>query len=584
MYNVSGKVIYVGKAKNLKNRVSSYFSGIKDLKTTNLVSSIDKIETIVTNSEIEAYLLENNLIKDLNPKFNVIFRDDKSYPYIKISKDNYPLLEFHRGKKKSDKHKLYGPYPSARAVKSTIDILQRTFKLRNCTNANFKNRTRPCLQYQIKRCSAPCVGYISKQEYKNDVSNAEQFINNKTKNLITDLKAKMDKYSKDLDYENAARIRDQIDALDAIQRQQIIFLPNMNNNVDIISAVNMHGIYCVYVLYLREGRIIGSNDFCFTEDKVLSMNNSNLIESFVTQHYIKSNVLFSTPTEILLAESLENIDTIEKIIYKNLNKRIKISKCTRGKKFQLLEMAQKNAKNVISHKLATEIDFKSWFRDFNQKLLWDISEIACIDVSHTQGKDTVAAIVYCQERGLQKNNYRIFNIKEAKKSDDYGAIKEALTRYLKSKASNPDLILIDGGKGQLNVAKEIVKYLGIQDTVKLLAIAKGEGRKSGLETIFKSDGSVIEFSNNDLGFLLLQYIRDEAHRFAITRHRKKIKKSSIGSALEGIPGVGPKRRKVLLKCFGGLQGLKSATVEEIAKVDGFGLSLAEEIYHYLKSL
>lgn len=611
MINKKGEVLYVGKAKNLKKRVSSYFVGEKEEKIKNLLNAVNKIEVTITTTEQDAYILENSLIKELKPKYNVIFRDDKSYPYILITNEEYPAIKFYRKSdkfnnnknQKNDKNnkkkknndandvqigKLFGPYPSSKSVKESIDFLRKNFLLRNCNKATFSNRTRPCLQYQIKRCSAPCVNYISKKEYHAAISKAKLFLSAKTSDLIEELVLEMDENSTKKNYEKAAKIRDQIINLKTIQKSQNIISADFFANIDVIALAQEYNLNCFHVLSIRTGKIVGSRQFFVKTSKFLETNQKDLITSFIMQNYTKSEIKDLLPSEILISVKLDNRKIIEDSIFNLISKKIKINDSVKLKKAKWLEIAVSSAEKAINLELKNQIDYESWFDDLSKKLKYKFSEIVCFDISHNQGDATTGAMVSFNEKGPIKSNYRKFNIKTTNRGDDYAAMKEVLSRFvkkaLKQKIKMPELILIDGGLGQLKIAKKVLDENFITN-VKLIAIAKGKDRKPGLETVYltsnKETEKILQLSFNDMGFLLLLNIRDEAHRFAITGHRNKKLKTFKYSKLEDIPGIGPKKRKDLLCHFGGLQEIEKASIDEISKVHGFSSNLAKRIYDIL---
>lgn len=596
MIDHNGEVIYIGKAKNLKNRVSSYFSGQKDKKTEQMISLINNIEITVTNSEQEAYILENSLIKQLKPKYNVIFRDDKSYPFIKISdekEEEFPSLKFFRFNqdnknktiKQDNKDNLYGPFPSISSVRETIDLLQKTFKLRNCKYTTFKSRTRPCLQYQIKRCSAPCVGNISQNDYKDDVENAKLFLKGSSDSLINNLITKMNEVSKLKEYEKAAKIRDQIAILKQIQRRQIIITQDEELNLDVIAYYSKYNLHCFHLLSIRNGKIIGSKQFFVQKDEFIEKDDNEIFTTFIIQHYLNALSFGGVIDEIVISQDLKGKKIIEKTLSEELKMKIKIQHNVKSIKLKWLTMAINSAQKALKSELANRVDYSLWFCNLMDLLNYNFSNIACVDISHTQGKETIGAIVDFNENGPNKSNYRRFNVLSTSIGDDYQAIDEVLDRYIskkiKYKEKIPSLLLIDGGKGQYSIAKQVLDRYSIVD-VKILSIAKGPLRKSGLENVFTSaKGDTLDFKNNHLAFLLLQHIRDEAHRFAIEGHRRKSLQRFKYSTLEDIPGIGSKRRKLLLCNFGGMQEIMQASIEELALVPGVSKNLAIKIFHAL---
>ena len=587
MFDNTGKVIYVGKARNLKKRVASYFSGAKDPKTAHMLTMVDDIQITITRTEAEALLLEFQLIRQLKPRYNIIFRDDKSYPYIQItSQDEFPQLTFYRGTAQGPGD-FYGPYPSTRSVRDSIDLLQRTFQLRNCDKSYFNSRTRPCLQYQIKRCTAPCVGLVDKQSYAQDVRNAELFLLGKTTEIIQQLLQKMDAASNKHDYEQAARLRDQVISMRTIQKQQIISDPSATQNIDILGVAHVGRYACVHILSIRDGRMLGSRQYFPESELNLASNKEIILENFVLQYYPNLPTGNLLPTEILTPVKLENNEIISSALQQLCTKHFKISHSVRGDKSRWLEMAQTSAEEALHARLAKDAQIEQQLILLSQTLNFEgpIKRIECFDVSHTQGAATIASCVVFDSSGPLKSAYRRFKIKTAAAGDDYAAMEEALRRHfvgLQEKNSElPDLLLIDGGKGQLTSAEKIYKELSLTG-LKILGIAKGRSRKPGQEKLYLSpNAQEIILSPDSIALHLLQRVRDEAHRFAITGHRSLRANRQLHSVLEDIPGVGTRRRRELLRQFGGLAEVQCATVEELAAVPGISEVLAKRIYDAL---
>ncbi len=634
MLDAEGKVIYVGKAKNLKKRITSYFKRHLDNKTISLVKHIESIQITVTRNEREALLLEANLIKQLNPRYNVVFKDDKSYPYLYLStEDSFPRLSFHRGARTAP-GKYYGPYPSAGEAREALSFLQVIFKLRQCDNTFFKNRTRPCLQYQIKRCTAPCVGYIDQAAYQQDVKDTILFLEGKSDAVLEHLMQKMEAASLTQDYERAARIRDQTAVLRRIQEQQIIV--GAKENVDVIGVSFEQEIACIHLLVIRQGRMLGSRHY-FPKTRAVSdfvvTVQQELLEGFLMQHYLghltngmshlpegqhkdnqikvlevegqaadvsviadsteqkkkrgsslpQTHALVDFPNEIIIPFKFDQSKLFEELFAEIAERKVEIKVPVRGKSLKWLEMASQSAEKALKSRLTQKVDLSPRFEALQEALgLPFIPErIECFDVSHTMGESTVASCVVFDVNGAVKNRYRRFNIKGLTPGDDYGALKQALTRHytrLKSEGETlPDVLLIDGGKGQLSQAISVLHELQVTG-VFLLGVAKGVERKPGLETLYRANGESLKLQSDSKALHLIQQVRDEAHRFAITTHRKQSRKTRMRSKLEDIPGVGKSRRLALLRRFGGLQEIKQATVEEIAKVPGVNLTLAERIY------
>lgn len=582
MLDGKGVVLYVGKAKNLKNRVTSYFRRALDTKTQQLVKHIKSIEVTVTRNEREALLLENNLIKELRPRYNIIFRDDKSYPYLKLTvEDVFPRLSFHRGQR--DEGKVYGPYPSVREARTALNLLQSIFRLRQCDEVFFKNRTRPCLQYQIKRCSAPCVGYITPKNYKKDVDLARLFLEGKSKDVIEELIQKMETASQSKAFEQAARVRDQIALLRTIQEHQII-IGDMKD-VDILGIYAEGNAVCVHVLVIREGRMLGSRQY-FPNKTALILAEEDmlhtLLETFILQHY-KTNV----PKTILLPFTLKNTEAVSALLSELRAAPVNIATAVKGDRLRWVKMAVTSARLALMTRIKHTLDLTPRFLALQESLqLESIPErLECFDVSHTLGEATVVSCVVFDINGAVKSDYRRFNIRAKTGGDDYAALKEGLTRHftrLKSESAVlPDVLIVDGGKGQLNIAKAVLEECQVPGVV-LLAVAKGPERKAGLETVYlSSNGSIKQVKPSDHALHLIQQIRDEAHRFAITAHRKRIARRRSTSTLEEVPGIGSKRRQSLLQYFGGLPEILQASIEELAKVPGINHGLAERLYEAL---
>jgi excinuclease ABC subunit C len=584
MLDQSSKVIYVGKAKNLKKRVGSYFSGTKDSKTAHMLTMVVDIQITITRTEVEALLLEFQLIRELKPRYNILFRDDKSYPYIYLSsQDQYPQLTYYRGSAQGQGD-YFGPYPNSVAVRESLDLLQRTFKLRQCDNTYFKSRTRPCLQYQIKRCTAPCVGLIDLKSYAQDVRNVQLFLLGKTSEVMQQLADKMDDAAARQDYEQAAKLRDQIVAMRAIQKQQIITDPGATQNVDVLGVAHIGRHACVHILSIRDGRMLGSRQYFPIAELNMPESQADILESFLIQYYtnLPQGNLF--PAEILIPEALDDLETVSAGLKQITNKIIKIAFNVRGDRARWLQMAQVSAQQALQTRVAGDAELEQQMYMLGQALglNGNIRRIECFDVSHTQGEGTIASCVVFDASGPVKSAYRRFKIKTAAPGDDYAAMEEALQRHFVSLQEKhgefPDLLIIDGGKGQLSRAEKVSKELALNG-VSLLGIAKGPERKPGLEKLYMSpDARVIFLEADSKALHLLQRVRDEAHRFAITGHRQQRAKRQLHSVLEDIPGIGAQRRRELLRQFGGLQEVQCATVEELAAVPGISLVLAKRIH------
>ena len=585
MINTLNEVIYVGKAKDIKKRVSSYFNkNLVSPRTRMMVSNIANIETTVTRSEAEALLLENNLIKNLMPRYNVVFRDDKSYPYIALTGDAFPRLAFHRGtqrqsNKTNGRTQYFGPFPSSSAVRDSIQLLQKVFKLRTCENTVFANRSRPCLQYQIARCTAPCVDYINAENYAVDVNLAALFLNGKTNEVMNTLGDKMNVAAANQDYERAVVFRDRMQALRQVQAKQFVSDFSVSD-ADVIACGALQNQHCINLVMIRGGRHLGDKSFFPKNSQDASLTET--MEAFLTQHYTAQN----TPPMIVCGVEVD-CPTFDAAFSEQSARKIKIITNVIGDKKVWLKMAQTNADLALGQRAATSANQAARLIALREALkLPDTTQrIECFDISHTMGEATVGSCVVFDRGDMQNSEYRRYNITGITPGDDYAAMRDVLTRRYKKVAAGegvrPDLVFIDGGKGQLGVAIDVMQEVGLQDIL-LVGIAKGEARKPGLETmIFSDTGEILNLETDNRGLHLLQQIRDEAHRFAITGHRAKRAKSRITSSLEDIEGVGAKRRKALLTRFGGLDGVKSASMDEIAQVEGISQILAEKIYEQL---
>ena len=581
MLDVQGKVLYVGKARNLKNRVSSYFraSGLAT-KTMAMVAKIHRIETTVTKSETEALLLEQSLIKTDRPPYNILLRDDKSYPFVHIStQDGFPRLSFHRGLKKGA-GKYFGPFPSAAAVRDSLNVLQRLFMVRQCEDSYFKNRSRPCLQHQIRRCSAPCVGLVSKEDYAEDVELAILFLQGKSIDVLDQFKTKMDAAASAMDYERAAKYRDQILQLRKIQERQ--YVHGDAGDVDVFGYAEEGGQNCVQGVFIRAGRVLGQRTYYNKND--LSLTAGEFLQAFVAQYYFAS-VQRDIPKSILVSELSSDHDALAQALNDKSGRNVQLTQDVRGQRARWLSLARDNAKlNLRSH-LADKSHMLARFQNLQDAVGLDEmpQRLECFDISHTMGEATVASCVVFDTSGPQNSLYRRFNIDGITGGDDYAAMEQALrrryTRLIKGEGEMPDLLIIDGGLGQVRRALAVLAELQI-DSVKTLGIAKGVERISGEERFFLGETEIVIDGRSEAGHLL-QHIRDEAHRFAITGHRAQRGKKRRQSELEQIVGVGPKRRRQLLLHFGSPAGVRGASVEELAKVPGISGNIADQIYSAL---
>lgn len=573
MYGKDGELLYVGKAKNLKNRVSSYFVKTLDHpKTQALVARIYDIQTLVVRSETEALLLEQNLIKLHRPPYNIMLRDDKSYVYIFVSADKpYPRIASGRGKGKHQVGKFFGPYPSAYNARDTLVILQKLFNVRSCENGFFANRTRPCLQYQIKRCSAPCVGFISPEDYKADVDNSIRFLQGDTKELNQELIAKMEAAAENLEFEKAVFYRDRMALLRDVQAQQAIY--KVKGEADILAIAYQAGVTCVQIMHVRNGKMLGGKGY-FPD--MLSDDLGQMLSDFIANFYFQ--VADEIPSELIVNIEMPDRKELEAALSQHFDKKIQIKSKVRETRAEWLELAQMNVQHAIQSKLANHFELNERFHQLEEVVGRPVDRIECFDISHTMGEDTVASCVVFDSGGARKRDYRQFSINDIQAGDDYAAMRQALTRRYK-KAMLPDLLLIDGGKGQLHMAMEVMQELGLDAF--MVGVSKGEGRKPGLETLHFTDGSKIQLPEDHKALHLIQQVRDEAHRFAITRHRAKRDKKRGSSVLEVIPGLGPKRRRDLLTHFGGIQGVLKASEKDLQLVPGLGSVMARMIYKVL---
>ena len=584
MFGAEGKILYVGKAKNLKNRVSSYFrsSGLS-VKTAALVAKIRDIQITVTTSEAEALLLEQNLIKSQLPPYNIIFRDGKSYPYIFLSSgEPYPRIALHRGAKKKD-GEYFGPFPNAGAVRDSLQFLQKTFKVRQCEDSVFKNRTRPCLQYQIGRCSGPCVEQIDKASYAEDVRHTVMFLRGQSELLHQELSGHMNQAAERMEFEKAAEFRDQITALRKVQAQNSV--ESGSASVDVVACLEQLGEVCVHVLFVRQGRILGSKSY-FPKDR-LDGGESGVLEQFLPQFYLGHRAM-DIPTEVVVSHEVDSPESIESAIEKVSGKKASISAKVRTHKAKWLAMCIEAAKQNLAQRLGSQKAMLKKHEALQEVLGLDElpNRIECFDISHSSGELTRASCVVFDTSGANKSEYRRFKIENIAAGDDYAAMEQAITRrYTRLQQEEkelPAILLVDGGKGQLSKAKSVMSELGIE-SIMLLGVAKGATRKPGFETLIFENGKEQVLASDHPALHLIQQVRDEAHRFAITGHKNARDKARRRSTLEDVPGVGAKRRKALLNHFGGLQELAKAGADDIAKVPGVSKKLAQEVYSVLHS-
>jgi len=593
MLGENESILYIGKAKNLRKRVASYFSKSKlPPKTQALVNRIISIDVTVTETEIEALLLEQNLIKQNLPPYNILLRDDKSYPHIFLSdKDQYPQLSFHRGPKRK-KGSYFGPFPNIHAVRESMTFLQKTFKVRQCEDTFFKNRSRPCLQYQINRCTAPCVDLISPADYQKDVGYTKMFLDGKSDNLIKKFEEEMDLSSKNLNFENAALLRDQITALRKIQAEQIV--ESGNGNIDVVATAHGPAKGCVHILYIRQGRMMGSRTFY--PRVPLASSPLEILEDFIPQYYLRDGSKSDFPKEIIVGMALDSHELLSSAISALAGYKVDIKSGIRSIRAKWVKLAEKTATQNLKSLIASKQNLLQKFESLKGALSLEElpARLECFDISHSSGEATVGSCVVFDKNGPLKSDYRRFNIKDITAGDDYAAMEQALSRRYKRLQEGedklPDILLIDGGLGQLKKAVDVLKELGVIG-VQIVGVAKGKTRKAGFETLLLAPQSNEEskdynFKELILGadsaaLLLIQQIRDEAHRFAITGHRQQRDKKRRASTLESVEGVGAKRRRELLRFFGDINEVRRASVAELSRVPNISNKVAEAIYSAL---
>ena len=575
MIGTGGRVLYVGKARDLAKRVASYFTRAASRRIAMMVSQIRDIQITVTHTEAEALILENHLIKEYQPRYNILLRDDKSYPYIHLSDDEFPRLAFHRGARTGG-GRYFGLYPSAGAVRETLKLLQKLFPVRQCENSQFANRSRPCLQYQIERCTAPCVGFVSPERYARDVQDTVLFLEGKASDVIDCWVARMEAASEALEFEEAAKLRDQIAALRSVQERQ--YVARERGDLDIVATASRGGVACIQLFLVRQG--------CNLGNKILYPRNSEdtdeaeLVSAFISQYYPERAV----PAEILVSSLPPDRELLEQALSGQAGCRVRIIARPRGERARWLQMARTNAQMAVQARLASRSAAEQRLEALQQAL--DLESpphrMECFDISHTRGDQTVASCVVFQDGVPSSRDYRCFNIWGITPGDDYAALRQVIqrryARIQNGEGKMPDLLLIDGGKGQLAAVAEVLSEMGIDDLL-ILGVAKGADRKPGMETLFLlGEQRALILPASSPALHLVQQIRDEAHRFAITGHRQRRAKAKRRSLLEDIPGIGAKRRQRLLKHFGGLQGLARAGVEDIARVGSISKKLANAIY------
>ncbi|MEM0514755.1 excinuclease ABC subunit UvrC [Pseudoalteromonas sp. YIC-827] len=582
MLDKEEQVIYVGKAKNLKKRLSSYFrkTGL-DTKTQVLVSNICDIQVTLTNTETEALLLENNLIKKYQPRYNILLRDDKSYPYILLTKHQHPRLAFHRGARKIQ-GEYFGPFPSSSAVSDSLRLMQKLFPVRQCEDSYYKARSRPCLQYQLKRCSAPCVGKVSDEDYDAQVNFVRKFLGGKSQEVIAELVAKMEQASEELAFEKAAKYRDQIQLLRKVQEQQSV--SGKHAELDAIGYYSHNGLIAIHILMVRDHKVLGSKTLFPKVPK--NSSDDEVLTSFIAQYYCTPGATGRIAKELILPFAIDEQKELAAAMSELKSAAVKLVTVQRGERAQYLQLANKNARSSLEVKQSTQDSINKRYALLKDALnLDDISRMECFDISHTMGENTVASCVVFDAQGPNKSQYRRFNVTDITPGDDYAAMAFALKkRYSKlvDETKIPDVIFIDGGKGQLNQAVEFFSDWPFDKEPLLVGVAKGTSRKPGLETLLIDAGrKTVNLSSDSPALHLIQHIRDESHRFAIAGHRNKRQKQRNRSVLEEISGVGQKRRQALLKYLGGMQGVKNATREQLSQAPGISQAMAEKIFNHL---
>jgi len=579
MLDANGNVLYVGKARDLRKRVASYFQkSDHGPRTQIMVAQVAGVEVTVTRSEGEALLLENNLIKSLTPRYNILFRDDKSYPYLMISGGTFPRLGFHRGPLDRE-NTYYGPFPSAAAVRESIQLLQKVFRLRTCEDSVFQNRSRPCLLHQIRRCSAPCVDYIRTEEYATDVKNAALFMEGREADVVNALAVRMQEASERHDYEQAAVYRDQIKSLAGVQQTQYVDTAKAED-VDAVACIVEGEVACVNLVMVRKGRCLG--DRSFFPEHAEAHGTSDIVAAFLAQHYAQA-----PPPAVIVTEEGGETDELAAVLSQRAGRPVQIVSRPQTERRAWLEMATRNAELALAQRTRERGTQETRLAAMREALGLPagVQRIECFDVSHTMGEAPVASCVVYDQLRLRNGEYRRYNIAGVTPGDDYGALRSALQRryerVTRGEGVVPDLLLIDGGKGQVSAAKDVLAEIGLSD-VYLVGVAKGPERKPGLEELVLADAQrMLRLPGDHPGLHLIQQIRDEAHRFAVTGHRARRGKARVTSSLEGIPGVGAKRRRQLLERFGGLRGVSAASVEDLAQVEGISRVLAERIYREL---
>jgi excinuclease ABC subunit C len=584
MLDAEAKVLYVGKAKDLKKRLSSYFRTTAiAIKTAAMIARVQQIQVTVTNTEVEALLLEHNLIKQYAPPYNILLRDDKSYPYIYMSSEQeFPRLSFHRGAK-NGKGRYFGPYPSASAVRDTLNFLQKIFKVRQCEDSFFRNRSRPCLQHQIGRCTAPCVAEVTREHYAEDVRHTEMFLSGRNADLVSELANEMDHAATALNFEKAAQCRDQIQLLQQMQARQ--YIEGESGDLDIVVCHLQAGLACVQLLYVRDGRILGSRSYfpsCHLDESI-----ADVLEAFILQHYLGGLGSQDIPGELLVNAELPDAAALTEAIGVARGRKVQISHSLRGNRAKWQQLALITAEQNLQSRIANKQTQYQRFEALQDALGLDEipQRLECFDISHSSGEATVASCVVFDTNGPLKSDYRKFNIENVTPGDDYAAMAQALSRrYARLKRGEgkmPDILFIDGGKGQVAQAVQVLQEMQISEVL-IIGVAKGVDRKAGMEVLIRPDTQQeLVLPRDSIALHLIQHIRDEAHRFAVTGHKMRRDKTRRQSTLEEIPGVGPKRRRELLRHFGGLQGVQAASLDDLCRVPGINSKIAEQIYGML---
>ena len=582
MLDAEGRVLYAGKARSLSKRVASYFRAPAQLepKTRALMAQCASVEITATHTETEALLLENNLIKEHQPRYNILLRDDKSFPYIHVSTEqSFPRLAFHRGPRNRP-GRYFGPFASAGATRETLNLLQKLFQVRQCEDSFFNNRSRPCLQYQIERCTAPCVGLVESERYREDVRHVTMFLEGKSEEMIGELVTRMESASRRLEFELASRYRDQIASLRRVQERQHV--TGARGDVDVVACRVRDGIAVVQLTVIRNGQSLGSRTLL--PRQAGNAAESDVLDAFLSQYYLARSGRQSIPAEILVSEPIDSFDMLSRALSEQAGRRVTLRHRVRGARARWMEMTQRNAELAVAQRLADEASLRARFEALQDVLEFDEvpGRIECFDISHTAGEAAVASCVVFEPSGPLKSEYRRFNIADIDPGDDYAALRAAVrrryTRLRREEAKLPDLLMIDGGRGQLSGVREVLAELQLGE-VPVMAVAKGSARKAGLESVFLGAGkNAFVLPGTSPALHLVQQIRDEAHRFAITGHRARRRRARNTSVLEQIPGIGAKRRQRLLSEFGGLRALSRAGVEDLTRVNGISRTLARSIY------